>query len=129
MLAIDTAACRACGACCAYSAEWPRFSLESDAALARIPEALVSPSRGGMRCEGDRCAALEGEVGVETRCTIYDDRPDVCRACEPGDDACTIARRHIGLPDLPGLADLPDPTAASDLQSSGPQSSRRDMAS
>ena len=114
MLAIDAVACRACGACCAYSAEWPRFSLESDAALARIPEALVAPSRGGMRCEGDRCAALEGEVGVETRCTIYDDRPDVCRACEPGDDACIIARSRYGLPEIGAAAH---------------QSSRRDMAS
>ena len=111
----DAGPCRTCGACCAYSADWPRFSLESDDALARIPDALVSPSRGGMRCDGDRCAALDGVVGVATRCTIYEDRPDVCRACEPGDDACTIARSRYGLSDL---------TATDE-----PQSSRRDMAS
>ncbi|BBK43474.1 zinc/iron-chelating domain-containing protein [Allostella vacuolata] len=92
-----SALCRSCGACCAYSADWPRFSLEDDAALARIPEALVSASRGGMRCEGDRCAALAGEVGVAASCSIYADRPLVCRDCLPGDDACLTARRRHGL--------------------------------
>ena len=27
-------------------------------------------------------------------------RPDVCRACQPGDEACLIARRRFGLGDL-----------------------------
>ena len=91
------AMCRACGACCSYSRDWPRFALEDDAALARIPPALVDDARGRMRCDGDRCAALVGEVGVRTACAIYAARPDVCRACEPGDDACRIARRRFGL--------------------------------
>ena len=70
----DADACRTCGACCAYSAEWPRFSLETDADLARIPRALVDDERGRMRCEGNRCAALIGEVAVATglsRRTLY----------------------------------------------------------
>jgi Fe-S-cluster containining protein len=78
--------CRHCGACCAFSAEWPRFALE-----------LIDDAHGRMRCEGDRCAALRGEVGVATACTIYPDRPDVCRACQPGDEACLMARRRYGL--------------------------------
>lgn len=89
--------CQSCGACCAYSAEWPRFALESDAAIARIPSSLVDDAHGRMRCEGDRCAALLGTVGTSTACAIYADRPDVCRACEPGDDACLTARRRYGL--------------------------------
>ncbi|RVA16071.1 YkgJ family cysteine cluster protein, partial [Mesorhizobium sp. M7D.F.Ca.US.004.03.1.1] len=31
-------------------------------------------------------------------CGIYDVRPDVCRACMPGDDDCLMARRAHGLP-------------------------------
>jgi Fe-S-cluster containining protein len=89
--------CRACGACCAYSAEWPRFALESDADLARIPPAYVDDARGRMRCEGNRCTALVGEVGVATSCAVYAVRPDVCRACLPGDDACQMARRRFNL--------------------------------
>lgn len=93
--------CQSCGACCHYSAEWPRFSTEDDAALALIPEALVDDGLGRMRCENDRCCALQGQVGVDTSCAIYAIRPDVCRACLPGDDACNIARLHHGLPPLP----------------------------
>src|SRR5262249_61525187 len=79
--------CRACGACCAYSRTWPRFALEDDAALAAIPPAFVDDGGAGMRCHGDRCSALTGEVGHATSCAVYPMRPDVCRACEPGDDA------------------------------------------
>jgi uncharacterized protein len=93
----DVPSCQSCGACCAYSRDWPRFTLEDDADLARIPEALIDDSLGRMRCTGERCAALSGEIGVATACTIYDVRPQVCRACLPGDDACRMARAHYGL--------------------------------
>ncbi len=89
--------CQACGACCAYSHEWPRFTLESDAAIALIPSPLINGALTGMRCDGDRCGTLVGIVGVSVSCTIYPDRPDVCRACSPGDEACQMARERFGL--------------------------------
>jgi Fe-S-cluster containining protein len=89
--------CQSCGACCSYDAKWPRFTLEDDAAIAQIPARLVAKSGSGMRCVGNRCSALHGKIGQATACTIYDIRPDVCRACEPGDDACNMARQHHGL--------------------------------
>jgi Fe-S-cluster containining protein len=95
--------CQACGACCAYSQNWPRFSTEDDAALALIPPALVNARGSGMRCDNDRCAALSGKVGVATSCTIYAVRPEVCRTCMPGDSECTMARRKFGLSALEGL--------------------------
>jgi Fe-S-cluster containining protein len=91
------ALCQSCGACCVFSAEWPRFTLEDDADLARIPSALVDESGRGMRCEGDRCAALIGQVGVSTSCAVYSVRPEVCRTCMPGDEACRMARQRFGL--------------------------------
>lgn len=94
-------ACQACGACCATDPTWPRFSLETEDELALIPLALVAQNQAGMRCEGDRCVALAGEVGKATRCTIYDARPQVCRSCMPGDDACVIARARYKLYDMP----------------------------
>jgi Fe-S-cluster containining protein len=100
--------CRSCGACCSYSADWPRFSLESEADLARIPPELIDEGQGGMRCDGTRCAALVGTVGRSTACAIYEARPDVCRACVPGDGACQEARRHFGLG---GVRGTPDPLA------------------
>jgi len=89
--------CRSCGACCSYSADWPRFSLEPEAHLDSIPRELVDDTERGMRCIGDRCAALTGVVGRSTSCTIYALRPHVCEACTPGDGACREARRHFGL--------------------------------
>jgi Fe-S-cluster containining protein len=89
--------CQTCGACCSFSREWPRFTTEEDIDLDRIPREFVDRSRGRMRCNGERCAALVGEVGVSTSCAVYGVRPDVCRACEPGDDACRLARHSFGL--------------------------------
>lgn len=89
--------CQACGACCSYSAEWPRFSLETDEDLARIPPEYVDDAQGRMRCDGDRCSALTGKIGTSTACAVYDVRPDVCRTCLPGDDECLMARHAHGL--------------------------------
>ncbi len=96
-IATDVSICQSCGACCAYSRDWPRFSTETDAAIARIPAAFVDDDLARIRCLGDRCSALVGEVGVSTSCALYAVRPDVCRACEPGDDACQMARAKFGL--------------------------------
>lgn len=89
--------CRTCGACCAYSREWPRFTLETEEEIGRIPPTYVGEDESGVRCVGERCAALLGEVGQSTACAIYDRRPHVCRSCEPGDEACLMARHHFGL--------------------------------
>lgn len=92
--------CNACGACCSYSADWPRFTCEDDLALDRLPRELVNDSMSGMRCNGARCFAFVGEIGISTSCSVYADRPDVCRDCLPGDDACRMARAKHGLPIL-----------------------------
>lgn len=92
--------CTTCGACCAYSHNWPRFTTEDDDALDLIPPRFVNDRQSGMRCEGDRCSALKGEVGKETACEIYAIRPEVCRICMPGDDECEKARRRFNLPPL-----------------------------
>ena len=89
--------CQTCGACCSYSSEWPRFTMESDDALDLIPPQFVAADERGMRCDNERCSALAGRVGVSTSCTIYEVRPDVCRACSPGDHACRTARAAFGL--------------------------------
>jgi Fe-S-cluster containining protein len=90
--------CQSCGACCAYSQNWPRFTMESDEALELIPPAFVNARQSGMRCEGDRCAALQGKIGEATACGIYAVRPEVCRTCMPGDAECAMARRKFGMP-------------------------------
>lgn len=89
--------CRTCGACCSFAPDWPRFTMEADSDLARIPISLIARDLSGMRCDGDRCSALAGEVGIATSCAVYDARPHVCRACVPGDEACAMARARFGL--------------------------------
>lgn len=117
--------CQRCGACCGYSADWPRFTIEDDAALDAIPAELVNARQAGMRCDGNRCAALAGEIGVATACTIHPLRPQVCRDCEPGDAECLLARRKFGLPALPADAARSDQLAgARDIAVSGSGSSR-----
>jgi Fe-S-cluster containining protein len=90
--------CRSCGACCSYSRTWPRFTIETDLAIERLPREFVDRDLAYMRCEGNRCSALIGQVGVATSCAVYPDRPEVCRACTAGDDACLMAREKHGLP-------------------------------
>ncbi|MBC8050450.1 MAG: YkgJ family cysteine cluster protein [Chitinophagales bacterium] len=92
--------CQSCGACCAYSHEWPRFTLEDDAELALIPAKFVDDALGRMRCDGERCSALNGGIGERTACAVYAVRPIVCRDCQPGDDACEMARQRYGFPSL-----------------------------
>ncbi|MEH3146412.1 MAG: YkgJ family cysteine cluster protein [Methylobacterium frigidaeris] len=89
--------CQECGACCAYSAEWPRFTTEDDAEIDRIPAGYVDDPAGRMRCVGDRCSALDGEIGRAVSCRVYAVRPEVCRTCEPGDPECDMARRRFGM--------------------------------
>jgi uncharacterized protein len=97
-VAIDlTSPCRTCGACCSFSRDWPRFTMENEAELDRIPHEFRGERLDRMRCYGERCSALLGEVGILTTCAIYEVRPDVCRACAPGDEACERARRAFGL--------------------------------
>jgi Fe-S-cluster containining protein len=100
--------CQACGACCSYSQNWPRFTTEDDAALDLIPERFVNERLSGMRCDGDRCSALSGKVGEATACLIHAVRPEVCRTCMPGDVECAMARKRHGLPVLAGVSGSPD---------------------
>lgn len=99
-LSSDVFDCNACGACCSHSSAWPRFSTEADSELDRIPAEHISRDESGMRCEGARCSALVGKVGRSTSCSIYEIRPDVCRACVPGGSDCLMARQALGLPML-----------------------------
>ncbi|MGQ9367418.1 YkgJ family cysteine cluster protein [Azospirillum sp. ST 5-10] len=95
--------CEACGACCAYSWEWPAFIGPHDGD--GIPDHLTEAGR--MRCDGDRCAALAGVIGEGVWCRVYADRPLVCREFTAGSDACRAVRRHfsLGRHGAPGTAD------------------------
>ena len=39
--------CRTCGACCSFSRDWPRFTLETDADIDLIPPEFVDEKLAG----------------------------------------------------------------------------------
>ena len=105
-------ACLSCGACCAaFRVDFHRADLATSETVG-VPEALTVPLTATLvRMRGTdeappRCVALEGEVGWQVSCSIYDRRPGPCRDFAPyaplgmGDDACDRARRRYGLPPL-----------------------------
>lgn len=85
-------ACAGCGQCC-------HLLVELMPGVDVVPEAFVV-EHDGVRCleqHGDgACIALDR---VTRLCTIYDDRPQVCRQFDRGSGLCRIvlgnvARRH-----------------------------------
>ena len=118
--------CTSCGACCAYFRASFHWS-ETDPFLGgRVPAALTHPI-GGLRVAmngtssstAPRCDALEGTVGQDVRCTIYEVRASVCREFSTSwadgqpNERCDRARAAWGLgplpaPGEPGPSDLPD---------------------
>lgn len=105
--------CTTCGACCAAFRATFHWS-EADDAGGTVPVGMtvdIDPFRRAMRGTqhvAPRCVALEGELGCQVSCTIYEQRPTVCReftiAGEDGlaNDKCDRARRSIGLSPLAG---------------------------
>lgn len=107
----DINPCMTCGACCAYfrvSFYWA----EGDDAGGYVPASLTQQLSPFLRCmDGTnqkhvRCVALEGQIGVEVHCSVYENRPTPCRefamSGEDGqiNDACNRARASYGLPSL-----------------------------
>lgn len=43
------------------------------------------------------CTALEGTIGENVSCRVYEDRPRMCRQFEAGSDRCHAVRRAYGL--------------------------------
>jgi len=93
--------CLTCGACCTYSFDWPEFTDETDYHLEAIPLDLCDTEYGRMKCDRDRCVALNGEVGVKVSCAIYEHRPNVCRSFRPNTPDCAKVRRYFHLEEHP----------------------------
>jgi len=103
--------CTQCGACCASF----RVDFASEEVLSEggsVPDGLCLPLTANLhRMRGTdhtpaRCAALQGQVGLNARCGIYEWRPSPCREfglrapLGLGDEACSRARARHGLPPL-----------------------------
>jgi len=85
--------CVTCGLCCAYSESWPVFIGEKDGQ--GIPDELIDFAHGRMLSFGNRCAALDGKLGCEVSCSVYEKRPLVCREFQAGSEDCKMVRNSF----------------------------------
>lgn len=97
--------CQKCGACCATFDVWlDEADLDRIARKPHIRALTVlhkSPSGwSGTFMQRDaatgQCRALAGRLG-DCTCTVYEDRPELCRAFEAGSEDCLEARRRHGI--------------------------------
>jgi Fe-S-cluster containining protein len=63
-----------------------------------IPDELIDFEHGRMLCHGNRCSALVGKLGSRAQCSVYQNRPLVCREFQPGSEDCLTVRRSFDLP-------------------------------
>lgn len=112
MMSVAASSCTFCGACCAtYRVSFPSSELDESPGGV-VPAGLIDRigkrrvSMRGTSGRTPRCIALQGIVGKQVSCAIYDCRPSPCRAYSPeanaghGDMCCADARRLHGLPPL-----------------------------
>ncbi len=101
--------CQTCGACCAsfrVSFYW------AEAAANAIPLELTEQVNATFSCmagtnrKTPRCAALQGAVGEDLSCRIYQQRPSPCREVQPGDEQCSRARSRHGMAPLMGSSGI-----------------------
>lgn len=80
--------CTKCGACCAVLEKWAEVDQSDKIPLELLQTGDVLPF--AMKTIGDdnRCIALEGQINKDCKCTIYPNRPKVCRHVEPGSPIC-----------------------------------------
>jgi uncharacterized protein len=102
--------CQHCGACCCNLDQNREIGyvdyveVKRRDPLMRKPELreklVVINDKGEFHMRLDhnqRCIALRGRVGRSVGCSIYEDRPAVCRKVKPGSEACIQAREERGV--------------------------------
>lgn len=91
----DAPPCLSCGACCFSALE--TYVCVTGADYARLGELAERVSgfignRCYMRMHEGRCAALAVDPAGRYVCSIYEQRPEVCRELERGSSACEAER-------------------------------------
>ena len=99
-------ACLSCGACCAYF----RVSFYWAEGIA-MPEDYVEPLTAVYSCmqgtnqKNPRCVALEGRIGEQVSCGMYEARSSSCKEVQIADSQCNKARIAHQMIPLLQLAD------------------------
>jgi Fe-S-cluster containining protein len=104
--------CQSCGACCVQHGphdgnayvylDREEARRMRSLALPVVEHALGLCCLGAVSHEGaggkPACVAFAGQMGEACGCSIYEDRPSVCREFEAGGPLCREAREQAGLP-------------------------------
>jgi Fe-S-cluster containining protein len=104
--------CQSCGACCVhlgpYDGNGYVYLDRAESVRMRRHGLRVVEAALGARClaaaphDGawgyPACVAFDGELGVRCGCSVYAERPAVCRDFESGGELCREARERAGLP-------------------------------
>jgi hypothetical protein len=101
----DPSTCLSCGACCSHFRVSFYWQEAEQRGIDPASVSQISPWQVCFRGTGEhpvRCVNLEGDVGREAACRIYDQRPTPCRSVEIGDEKCDQARVAHGLLRLTG---------------------------
>ncbi len=95
--------CVKCGVCCVIplvvtvsAREAERLTNYTEIVLDSVDEEIVV-GRVIPRRETGECVNLNGTIGVEVKCSAYQERPQCCRDFEAGSDRCHEFRRMYGL--------------------------------
>lgn len=102
--------CQRCGACCAmFHVTFPEAEADNLPG-GIVPEAMTQVLKGHRRVmkgtagRAPKCIALAGTIGASVRCSIYENRPSICRDFSVswkngrGNPLCDRARAVYGLP-------------------------------
>lgn len=100
--------CQRCGACCTDPAAIRDGVLAFVSArdVKRLPKRLVrevnlgealGEAKGLAANKHGRCLALRGRIGRAVVCSVYADRPSVCRRFKPASNGCLHARADAGF--------------------------------
>jgi Fe-S-cluster containining protein len=107
--------CEACGACCVSNWDTEAYVYVDEKDIKRLRLAYSDRTvKKLIACENDiyerglatkenkqghiTCVALNGSVGSQCSCRIYDARPRACREFKPGSMVCKAAREEASIP-------------------------------
>ena len=104
--------CQTCGACCVQLGPndgnaYVHLDRQEARQLRSLGLPVLEAAMGGYwlgaaphKGTGGRpaCVAFAGKLGGSCGCSIYQDRPVICRQFEVGDRLCREAREQAGLP-------------------------------
>lgn len=105
--------CMTCGACCAAL---PCVGVRPNEKIAAEDywDIFVEGENGEvtvdrfLRRNGETfaCTALDGTIGEQVSCRVYEERPRICHLFEAGSDKCHALRRAFGLESFLTLAEM-----------------------